>query len=82
MKKLSFMLTLIAVLLLAACDGGSSDSSSGSGGQTEDGKQIVTFWHSMGGAGQDVLNSIVEDFNASQDKIEVVAEYQGSATRS
>ncbi|NCU18002.1 ABC transporter substrate-binding protein [Pallidibacillus pasinlerensis] len=78
MKKLSFMLTLIAVLLLAACGGGSSDSSSGSGGQTEDGKQIVTFWHSMGGAGQDALNSIVEDFNASQDKIEVVAEYQGT----
>ena len=27
-------------------------------------KQTVTFWHSMGGAGQEALNKIVEDYNS------------------
>lgn len=40
-------------------------------------KQVVTFWHSMGGKNGDLLNSIVAEFNASQDKVEVVAENQG-----
>ena len=40
-------------------------------------KQIVTFWHSMGGKTGDLLLSIVENYNASQDKIKVVAENQG-----
>ena len=41
-------------------------------------KQVVTFWHSMGGAGQEALNNIVEDYNKSQDDIQVNAEYQGT----
>ena len=32
----------------------------------------------MGGAGQEALNGIVEDYNNSQDKIQVNAEYQGT----
>ena len=32
----------------------------------------------MGGKGQEALNSIVDDFNKSQDKIQVNAEYQGT----
>ncbi|MGJ9459107.1 ABC transporter substrate-binding protein [Oceanobacillus sp. CF4.6] len=41
-------------------------------------KQIVTFWHAMGGAGQEALNAIVDAYNGSQDKVQVNAEYQGT----
>ena len=41
-------------------------------------KQEVTFWHSMSGAGQETLNSIVEEYNKSQDKVQVNAEFQGT----
>lgn len=40
-------------------------------------RQKVMFWHSMGGKNGELLASIVDNYNASQDKIEVVAEYQG-----
>src|SRR5699024_9588722 len=43
-----------------------------------DEKQEVIFWHAMGGAGQEALESTVDDFNQSQDNIQVNAEYQGS----
>ncbi|MDR4887749.1 ABC transporter substrate-binding protein [Fredinandcohnia sp. QZ13] len=87
MKKFMMILALGFVLLLAACAGGEStagegDSNTGSGNgsksEEKGGKQTVTFWHSMGGAGQEALNSIVEDFNSSQDEIQVNAEYQGT----
>lgn len=85
MKKILMMLLLGTALLLAACSSGSSTSGSEeSSDNTEpeneksEEKQVVTFWHSMGGAGQEALNGIVEDFNASQDKIQVNAEYQGT----
>lgn len=41
-------------------------------------KTQITLWHAMGGVNGETLNSIIEDFNASQDEIEIVAEYQGS----
>ncbi|RHW36291.1 ABC transporter substrate-binding protein [Lysinibacillus yapensis] len=75
----SFMMLLL-VVFLAACS--SNESSSGEteveaeSSDTKE-KQVVTFWHSMGGAGQEALNSIVESFNSSQDEIQVNAEYQG-----
>lgn len=40
-------------------------------------KQVVNFWHSMGGRNGDLLNNMVAAYNASQDKVEVVAENQG-----
>lgn len=40
-------------------------------------KQVVNFWHSMGGRNGDLLNNMVAAYNASQDKVEVVAEHQG-----
>ena len=81
MKKIWLLLTLGIVLLLAACSGGEKTSNEASdnkdsGNNTE--KQVVTFWHSMGGKGQETLNSIVDDYNKSQDKIQVNAEYQGT----
>ncbi|MDN4493968.1 ABC transporter substrate-binding protein [Ureibacillus aquaedulcis] len=93
MKK-NFLLTSLMVLLvviLAACSSGESSSETeveaetNSGSETETTenneskeKQVVTFWHSMGGAGQEALNSIVESYNSSQDEIQVNAEYQGT----
>ncbi|MFS0820272.1 extracellular solute-binding protein [Bacillus sp. 1P02SD] len=87
MKKILMILALGFVLLLAACAGGEStagegeqNTGSGNGSDSEEKseKQTVTFWHSMGGAGQEALNSIVEDFNNSQEEIQVNAEYQGT----
>ena len=40
-------------------------------------KTKVNFWHSMSGSNGELLQSIVDDYNASQDKVEVVAEFQG-----
>lgn len=85
MKK-QFLLTSLMMLLavfLVACSSSESSTpetqnTSAEGSETTEEKQVVTFWHSMGGAGQEALNSIVEDFNASQDKIQVNAEYQGT----
>ena len=56
----------------------SNNKESGNNTAGSDEKQVVTFWHSMGGKGQEALNSIVDDFNKSQDKIQVNAEYQGT----
>ena len=41
-------------------------------------KTTLTFWHAMGGTNGEVLQQIVDDFNASQDEIEIKAEYQGT----
>ena len=82
MKKLLAFLTFSMILLLAACSSDDSATQEGNGesaasaGKAE--KQEVTFWHSMGGAGQEALNKIVESFNNSQDEIQVNAEYQGT----
>lgn len=84
MKKLLAFLTLGIVLLLAACssDGSSTQEQEGEGDKASPAesaeKQEVTFWHSMGGAGQEALNKIVENFNNSQEKIQVNAHYQGT----
>lgn len=55
--------------------GGGADSSGGSG---SGGKIKVVFWHAMGGNTTNVVNQMVEDFNKSQDTIEVEAIYQGT----
>ncbi|MGN7299029.1 ABC transporter substrate-binding protein [Ferdinandcohnia sp. SAFN-114] len=86
MKRFMMFLALGFVLLLTACAGGEStsgDSNQNSGNDRSDseessGPQVVTFWHSMGGAGQEALDAIVEDFNTSQEDIQVNAEYQGT----
>jgi sn-glycerol 3-phosphate transport system substrate-binding protein len=81
MKKIVSILTLGILLLLTACsssDNTTTEASTENQKSTNDEKQVVTFWHSMSGAGQETLNSIVEDFNQSQDKITVNAEFQGT----
>lgn len=88
MKKILAILMLGFVLFLAACGSdGNADEAAGSAtagaegtseGSGDNEKQVVTFWHSMGGAGQEALNAIVDSYNSSQDEVQVNAEYQGS----
>ena len=74
MKKLRFFLIgLLTFLILAACSS-SQETGEGetkeSGEGTGDEKVTVVFWHSMGGAGLDSLNGIVDEYNQSQDEID------------
>lgn len=87
-SKFAFLaLLLLSLFALAACTNSDSSSSEtdGNEGETEkevvtneEGKTVISFWHAMSGAGQVSLDAIVADFNASQEKYEVQAEFQGS----
>ena len=44
---------------------------------TAEEKTVIQFWHSMSGTNGEALDKIVQTYNASQDKIEVVATFQG-----
>ncbi|MGL4772731.1 MAG: ABC transporter substrate-binding protein [Clostridium sp.] len=72
MKKRLLALTLTAVLGITSLVGcGGKEASTN--------KPVeITFWHSMGGVGGQTIDKLVSDFNSSQDKIKVSAEYQGS----
>ncbi|WP_040210134.1 ABC transporter substrate-binding protein [Clostridium polynesiense] len=73
-KLLSLILAASMVTMITAGCSGSNDNSGAKGGGTTE----LIFWHSMGGAGGEAISKMVEDFNKSQDKIKVNAEYQGS----
>ena len=68
MKKLMVAVATAAVLAtgLAGCSGGPAGDSSG--------PIALTFWHGYTEADGDVLNSIVDDFNKSQDKVKITTE--------
>jgi len=75
MKRRLLAMTLTVILGVTSLVGCSKNSvgSNKIGENTE-----ITFWHSMGGKGGEAINTLVEEFNNSQDKVKVVAEYQGS----
>lgn len=87
-SKFGFLaLLLLSLFALVACTNSDSSSSEKDGNEgetekevvtTEEGKTVISFWHAMSGPGQTSLDAIVADFNASQDKYEVQAEFQGS----
>jgi len=56
-----------AALALAGCSAGESDSAN-------DGPIELTFWHGYTEADGDVLEQIVDDFNSSQDEVEISTE--------
>ena len=65
MKKL---VSLILALALVMCLGVAF----------ADGEKVtIQFWHSMSGGNADSIDYMVKTFNESQDKIEVVATFQG-----
>ncbi|NLO15754.1 MAG: ABC transporter substrate-binding protein, partial [Clostridiales bacterium] len=47
------------------------------GSLAESEKTNVVFWYSLGGTNADVIKAMTEEFNASQDKVFVDAQYQG-----
>lgn len=83
-KKARWLLilgTIISMLVMSACSNdettsGTNDDEKDSGSKS--GKTEITFWHAMSGPGQVALDEIVADFNNSQDKVTVKAEFQGS----
>ncbi|MEY9094639.1 ABC transporter substrate-binding protein [Paenibacillus sp. RC84] len=73
---------LTAVMLISAGCGGSDTAGTGDKGGADSGSgsgpKKVVFWHAMGGANTKVVDQLVADYNASQDKIKVEAIFQGS----
>lgn len=55
-------LAMMATVGLSACGGGSNDAET-----TADGKVKITMWHGFSEADGKTLESIVDDFNKSQD---------------
>lgn len=73
-------LVLIAALL-AGCARGGGTASDGEFQKVEiqPGERVkVTFWHAMGGVAGEAVQRLVDQFNSSQDKVEVEAVYQGT----
>ena len=65
-------------MALAGC--GSSNGGSGDVQKTADGKVKITMWHGFSEADGKTLESIVDDFNKSQDKYEIDAQLQPWST--
>ncbi|MBQ1931656.1 MAG: ABC transporter substrate-binding protein [Lachnospiraceae bacterium] len=72
MKKFLAMLLAMAMVMtmLAGCGGGNEDVNT-------DGPVKIVFWHSMGSATGELIQEICNEFNASQDEVEVECIYQG-----
>lgn len=70
-KLLALVLAAVMAFSLVACGGGSETS-----GETE-GPVTIEFWHSMGSSTGELVQEIVDEFNASQDEVFVNAIYQG-----
>ncbi len=82
----------VLALVAAACgDGGSDEGASGDGDgsaaasacpvgafEDADGTTEVTVWHAWVGLTQRTLEAIAQDYNASQDRVEVKIESQGT----
>lgn len=46
--------------------------------KTKDHRQVVTFWHAMGGVNKVALEKLVAEYNKSQTKYEVIPSFQGT----
>ena len=86
MKKSVFG-SLVMVLLLLSFVMGCSNSSGpadsepaaeATGGEGKTGKTKIQFWHSMGGKNNEYIDKMIKSYNESQDKVEVIATFQGS----
>ncbi|WP_159160296.1 ABC transporter substrate-binding protein [Enterococcus casseliflavus] len=77
MRKLFYMGTLLFSVGVLAAGCGNSETADSSGNESADGKTTLDFWSFWGsGARQEVIEEIIDDFNASQDKIEIKYSYQ------
>ncbi len=77
MKKLNTITLLVSlgsVLALASCSAGSQPSASNDSNDSSsqsDGKTHITFWHTMGKQNQDLLKSMITNFQKENPDIEV-----------
>jgi sn-glycerol 3-phosphate transport system substrate-binding protein len=79
MKSLSMFVVILSLLIMSACSKSTSkNNTNDENADTKGEKTEIVFWHSMAGAGQEALDEIVDDFNNSQDEVEVKAEFQGT----
>ena len=90
-KVLTLSLLFVFMFVMVACgdensnsDDNTNDATTNTAAPAEteqvenDEKVQIEFWHAMSGSNQEALDRIVEGYNTSQDKYEVVAEFQGS----
>lgn len=62
-----------------AASGNSSAAATAASSGSSSGDTIeITLWHAMSGTNGEAVDSLVQQFNDSQDKIHVTAEYQGA----
>lgn len=85
MKKLIAVLIILAlsVSLLAGCGGNSGSRTGSTGGSFPrplTAPVKIEFWHSMGSSTGELIQEIVDEFNASQDEVYVDCIYQGDYT--
>lgn len=74
---LSLTITAGTALLLAACGGGNEEATNSEGTGADGDKVSIEFWSFWGsGLRRDAIEEIIEDFNTSQDEIEVEYVYQ------
>jgi len=86
MKKTRLLSLFVAMIMLflSACsvnmggDGKKADPSATPGSASTGGTKNVIFWHAMGGANTKIVDTLVANFNASQDKVKVEAVFQGT----
>lgn len=80
-KLLALVLSLAMMAALSACgsSSGTTDQPADNtdGDAASDGVVELEFWHCWSGGNADILNSIVDAFNASHENIHVTASYQG-----
>ncbi len=76
MKKLiALLLTFAMALTMAACGGEKAADA-----PAADGPVKIEFWHSMSSGTGELIQQIVDDYNASQDAVQVECIYQGDYT--
>lgn len=64
-KLLQYLITLFLLLFIVQAQGEATS---------------ITFWHSMSGQLGDVLNQIIEEYNASQNNYRIISIYKGEYT--
>ena len=67
-----FTSIVLLISILAACSSNSSSSSANEGGKggNNDGKPVeIEFWYGLGSVAGQTMESIIADFNASQDEV-------------
>lgn len=76
-----FVAILATLLMLVSVITGCGSSSGGSAKKVEikAGEKVkVVFWHAMGGKLGETVQALVDEYNKSQDKVQVEAVYQGT----